>query len=502
MEQELIWKANSGQQELALRIPSSVFEELYGGARGGGKTDAGIHWIVSPGEDTSFPVIEIPKFRGLVIRKNSDDLSDWIDRAQRVYVPEYGAKLVKHPHVYFQFPHGSVIRCGHLKDKDAYTKYQGHEYQRLLIEELTQIPREDDYEKLIASCRSTVDGVRPQVFATTNPGGKGHAWVKRRFIDPRITNRPFNNPRSGRLAIFIPAKIDDNPVLMEKDPDYIKMLEAYKTTNPDLYKAWRHGDWEIFTGQAFPEFMASTHVINRMPVDLKYCKKVCTLDWGYTDPCSIHWLAYMPENKHGVRHTIVYREAYANQKTPRAWAQLLCKIFKYEMPDELVLPADVFHKRLSETSIASIFKQEFQKAGLNVNIVKADTSSGSRVQRVNIMHDGLSISPDGMPYLLFMQNCPNLIRTLPELIMSETKVEDIEDDQEDHAFDSVTYGYRRLKPAFGHSLNVWQKDRSGNVSMRKSWQTDDNGAITPGAGGDILKQIAGVKSNNHGEPEK
>ena len=171
----LEWRPHPGKQEEALR--RNEFEVLYGGQRGGGKTDAGLVWLTE--------YIQHPRYRALVIRKNSEDLSDWIDRAAYLY-QRYGARPTGKPAT-ITFPSGAKIRTGHLKDDLAYTKYQGHEYQRILIEELTQIPDETRYLQLISSCRTSIPELIPQIFCTTNPGGLGHAWVKARFIDVAIS---------------------------------------------------------------------------------------------------------------------------------------------------------------------------------------------------------------------------------------------------------------------------------------------------------------------------
>jgi hypothetical protein len=228
--EQIKWKPNLGQQTEALSW--DVFELMYGGARGGGKTDAGLAWLLYD--------IENPRYRGLVIRRNADDLKDWIDRARIMY-SETGAVFVGQP-VEIRFPSGAIVRTGHLNDSNAYMKYQGHEYHRMLIEELTQIPSERMYEMLIASCRSTVDGLKPRIFATTNPDGPGHTWVKERFIEGREANKPFKDEKSGRTRLFVPAKVEDNPVLMEKDPDYVKFLDSLK--DPELREQWRHGSWK------------------------------------------------------------------------------------------------------------------------------------------------------------------------------------------------------------------------------------------------------------------
>ena len=133
-----------------------------------------------------------------------------------------GADFVKGE---IRFPSGAALILGHLKDDNAYEKYQGHEYHRMLIEELTQIPNEESYLKLISSCRSTIPELRPQVFATTNPGGRGHGWVKKRWKlekNPKVLTRTTDE-ESGRTRVFIPAKVDDNPHIMKNDPGYVKL---------------------------------------------------------------------------------------------------------------------------------------------------------------------------------------------------------------------------------------------------------------------------------------
>jgi len=228
---EPVRSAHKGPQTRALQ--RLEFEVLYGGARGGGKTDAGLAWLLYD--------IGNPKYRALVIRRNADDLSDWIDRARQMYQGT-GAEVVGKPAI-IRFPSGAIIRTGHLKDEWAYTKYQWHEYHKILIEELTQIPNEESYMRLISSARSTVDGLKPQIFCTTNPWNIWHIWVKKRFVDVALAGDVYIDPISERGRIFIPAKIEDNPTLMEKDPEYVKYLDSLPE---DLRNAWRHGSWDVF----------------------------------------------------------------------------------------------------------------------------------------------------------------------------------------------------------------------------------------------------------------
>ena len=227
MTENILWQPHKGAQTTALQ--QSSFEILYGGARGGGKTEAGLAWMIEP------TYLMNEKYRGLVIRRNYDDLRDWIDRAKMFY-RSLGVKVTGNP-AEFNFPSGAKIRTGHLADSDATYKYLGHEYHKILIEELTIIPDEENYLRLISTCRSTVKGLEPQVFCTTNPGGAGHMWVKQRFVDV-AREREYIDPVTDRTRVFIPSRVYDNPTLMENDPDYVKTLKGLPE---ELRDAWLEG---------------------------------------------------------------------------------------------------------------------------------------------------------------------------------------------------------------------------------------------------------------------
>lgn len=213
-----------------------VDEKLYGGGRGGGKTDGGMAWLIHPN------YVSHPKYRGLVIRRHNTDLSDWVDRARAMYIPTKA--LISGNPVEIRFPSGAVIRTGHLKDAEAYTKYQGHEYQRVLIEEASHIPSEDLYERLIASCRSTIPELSPRILLTSNPDGNGRLWLKKRFRIDLPKQVYFRDAESGRSRMYIPSTVKDNPFLL-RDGAYVKYLESLG--DPDLRRAWLEGDWDAFS---------------------------------------------------------------------------------------------------------------------------------------------------------------------------------------------------------------------------------------------------------------
>lgn len=480
LREEGYWVPNAGPQELALALSNNptIFEVFFGGARGPGKTDGGLGWLTKDMKNS--------QMRALVIRKNSEDLSDWIDRARRMYGP-LRATFTGKP-VVGRVPSGSVIRSGHLKDDDAYTKYQGHEYHRMLIEELTQIPNEKRYLQLIASCRSTVVGLSPQVFITANPGGVGHLWVRKRFVDPdpnvcivqdlqyhyidddgneKVSNyKIITDRKTGMKRAYIPATLDDNPILKKNDPNYVRQLDALEESEPDLYKAWRFGDWDIFAGQVFKEWRPTKdgkpyHVIPMLPtyVDeargqrrsiLDVCQKYISLDWGYNDPTSIHWNAVSPEDAMGIKRYYTYREMSGTERTPKEWARDIAEVVLTEPIETLIMPHDTYSHLGGNKPIATQFQEVFdefalQHPGFHISIVYGEAKSHvSKINRQALLHEMLAEAPDGLPYLQILSSCPKLIETLPALPYSESKPEEIDDKADDHYYDSETYGLYKI----------------------------------------------------------
>ncbi len=434
-----VWQSNPGPQTFVLSLPNNTHEILYGGARGGGKTDAGLVWI---GEHQANE-----RYRALVIRKNADDLSDWVDRV-RVMFPH--ANVAYRPAI-ITFPSGAVIRTGHLKDDQAYTKYQGQEYQRMLIEELTQIPTEKRYLQLTSSCRSTIPGLQAQIMSTTNPGGVGHGWVKKRFVDfsKPFIRKPDNT--SGRLRVFIPATIDDNPVLAEHDPMYVKSLDALRDTDEDLWKAWRMGDWKVFAGQAFREWRVALHVVNQFDYPLDQCQRILSFDWGYSDKAVATWLAFTPENRWGVKRCYLYRQLVKTETDPDTWADEVATYCRVDKVKYMVLPRDTFAHKESKVTIASKFEDALKPLG--IHIVKADMSPGSRINRKAITHTFLSMAPDGKPYMQVHESCTDFIESIPTLVYDERNVEDIAEG-DDHCLRCdtkvlTTQGYQNIGDLVG-----------------------------------------------------
>ena len=398
------------------------FEVLYGGARGGGKTDAGLAWLVRETHN--------PKLRALILRRNSDDLRDWVDRAYQLYAPMGVIKAGNPPE--FRWPSGAIFRTGHLKDDQAYTKYQGHEYHRILIEELTQIEQEKQYLRLLSSCRSTID-ITPRVFATTNPGGKGHQWVKKRFVDPAPAGTTIWE--NNRSRVFIQATMDDNPTLMQKDPMYVANIEALKKDDYETYMAWRFGDWDRFAGQVFSEFNRDHHVIK--PIIPKQGTFYLWMDWGYSDHHPTSFSAYISsiirsktKDGQGYHQVITFKEFCGNHKDPEEWARIIYKSCnKMGIRPKLGIcdPSMIGTRKETGKLPGNLMMDEWKRLhGSNwLQLIKGNNARTGRVGGVAVMHKWLSM-PLGLPYWLITESCVNLIRTLPMLIYDEHSVEDVD----------------------------------------------------------------------------
>jgi len=422
------WYPNPGPQTEVLQRDED--EILFGGARGGGKTDAGIVWMVAPEYITN------PRYAGLVIRKNADDLTSWIERARYMYAC-LGAEFSGKPPI-IRFPSGAYIKLGHLKDDQAYTKYQGHEYQKVNVEELTQIPYEENYLKLISSCRSTIPGLKPMVFASANPGGVGHVWVKKRYVDVAL-NKTFYYEAEvmgrtvRRSRIFIPSRVEDCPQIIENDPGYVVYLESLPE---ELREAWRYGNWDIFTGQFFDMWNPSVHVIPQRSVLQHGWGLYRGLDWGYTAPAAVVWIAVDFSGNH-----YIYREFYESGNTPTQFAQKVLRmtgegeniITTYADPSIWAKSQYGVGKYNEQATTRSIY-DTLAEAGLYCTKANND-----RINGWNKMRDLLYWDANKKPKLYVCENCPNVIRTLPMLMHDEKHVEDVDTDGEDHLGDGIRY---------------------------------------------------------------
>lgn len=426
---------------------SLAFETLYGGAAGGGKTAAlCAEAITSAIEESGTHVYIFRRTLQDLRRSVFNEIMRQVARYQNL--PDYqkvimpnGKRLIityNNQESAFKFSNDSFIQFAYLDTVADRYRYQSAEIHILLIDELTHF-LQDDYEYLKTRVRSA-DDRRLRIMCATNPGNIGHGWVRDYFIeskDPEIHRIPeelWLDPNTELTRIFIPAKLDDHPNARFRET-YGRVLDAIPDEN--LKAALRDGDWHRFEGQIYTEWDKDKHVISKLPDGLKLadCEKYIGFDWGYNDYACATFLAVAPENEVGVKHVYAYREVYDRQKSPTWWGKEIREYMDHETIDYMILPHDCFSHLGGNQTIARTFS-DFDIPHLRAN----SQSHAAKMHRMALMHQLLSTSEDGTPYLQFLDVCANNIRTIPDLPYSETKAEEVSEKAEDHAFDATTYG--------------------------------------------------------------
>jgi phage terminase large subunit len=324
----------------------------------------------------------------------------------------------------FTFPNNSRLKLGYCDSEGDMFQYQGQEYDVIGFEEATLFTWA--MVQFILTCnRSTRPDFKARAYYTMNPGGDSHAEFKRLFID-----RNFQGNEKAEDYHFIPAKVYDNKVLMESNPEYIEILKAL----PDeLRKAHLDGDWNIFVGQVFSEFRQDIHVEDAFDIPKSWIK-FRAMDWGFSKPYAVIWGAV---DHDGVIH--IYRELYGckdgkhnvgTQETAKEVAKQVRMAEKGEKVSYGVADPACWAKTGHEGgSIAESFEKE------KVYWIRADND---RLQGKMEVHARLR--GDGkIPGIKIFRACRHLIRTLPMLAYDKHRVEDIDTNMEDHIFDSLRY---------------------------------------------------------------
>jgi phage terminase large subunit len=385
----------------------------YGGARGGGKSWAMRRKFV-------LLALRYSNLQLLLLRRTLPELNE--NHARPLQTELSGFVNYNQTHREFTFPNGSRIKLGYCdNEKDVY-QYQGQEYDVIGLEEATHFT--ESQMQFITTCnRSVRSDFSPRMYYTCNPGGVGHAWVKRLFIDRR-----YRASEQAEDYVFIPARVTDNPVLM-KTPSYLKILENLPEP---LKRAHLNGDWDVLAGQYFGEFSRERHVLEPFSVP-KSWRKFRAMDWGYNDPCCVLWFAVSPGGR-----VYVYREYYEREVLSSETAKRIRSLTGEEKIAYTAASPDAWQCRgmnasgeLPGMSIAEVF------AHGGVPLLRADNTRVPGWQRVR---EYLADGDDGQPRLGIFRSCQNLIRTLPMLTFDENFVEDVSGACEDHAPEALRYG--------------------------------------------------------------
>ena len=265
------------------------------------------------------------------------------------------------------------------------------------------------------------------MYLTCNPGGVGHAWVKRLFID-----RQYRGSENPNDYVFIPARVYDNKALLETDTGYVKMLENLPE---NMRRAWLEGDWNVFDGQYFPEFREDIHVCEPFAIPDGWVRYTA-MDYGL-DMLAHYWIAISPDNI-----AYVYRELY---EAGVIVSEAVKKIREREERGELIYsriaPPDLWNAQSSTGKSTALL---FDEAGLSLDKANNDRISGWLAVK-ELLKAEERLQPDGTKVktarLKIFRTCPNLIRTLPLLQYDEKKINDAatEPHEVTHAPDALRY---------------------------------------------------------------
>ena len=422
-QQEVVFKPNTGPQTDFLA--SAEREVFYGGARGGGKSYA---MLVDP-----LRYCDKTHHRALLLRRTMPELRDLITHSQRLYNRAFPGAKWREQEKEWRFPSGAKIEFGYAENMTDALRYQGQSYTWIGIDELPQYPSPDIYNFLRSSLRSVDPNIPVYMRATGNPGNIGSQWVREMFVDPITPNTAFNieiKTPSGIKYItrrFIPAKLQDNPYLMQTD-DYYAMLSSL----PEVQrKQFLEGDWDAFEDSSFPEFSKSIHVVDPFDVPRGW-QKFRAADWGYSSPACVLWFAIDYDN-----NLWVYRELYTQKITADVFARKVLMLEKDEYIRYGVLDASTWAKR---GDIGPSIAETMIQAGCKWR--QSDRTPRSRIRGKLEIHKRLKLTDTVKkePGLRIFSTCRNLIRTLPLLPLDDHNPEDINTNAEDHAYDALRYG--------------------------------------------------------------
>lgn len=415
---------------------SEADEVLFGGAAGGGKTTA----IVA---DALFRCLNHRLVTAYVFRRTYQELEDVLIPAARALLPKGAGRYVASEHE-IAFVNGSVVRFRHCFTAGDVYRYQGAEINYLYIDELTHFPK-SMYDYLKTRLRANVrQNMTPKVRCTTNPGGIGHAWVKKRFVDagPPMTeicefqHSDYLDKDNRHTRLFIPATLLSNPHIQKA---YVFELEKKPEA---LRKALLDGDWNVFEGQAFPEWRDNpagyhdgrlSHVIHPFQIPSEW-RILRSFDFGYARPFSVLWWAVDFDDTVYLIHEW-YGASDANVGLRLNPAEIADGIKQRE--------AELFAGR----TVSGPADPSIWDASRGISVAEQMEEQGvyfqkgvnSRLSGKMHFHYRLRFDENGKARFYVFSTCKAFIRTFPAMNLSRENPEDVDTACEDHAYDAARY---------------------------------------------------------------
>lgn len=436
------WAPHPGGQEAFLSCP--IPEILLEGNRGGGKTEAVLlrfwrHVRQGWGLD----------WRGIIFRREYKHLDDLVVKSKRLFHRiDPQARFIHSKDAYkWVWPTGEELLFRAAADGESYWDHHGHEYPFIHFEELQTWPTDDLYDAMKACWRSPVPGIPRYYGATANPFGVGHGHVKERFVDPGPPGTVIQSKDGPRVRIRL--MLEENRTLLSADPRYRERLAGI--ANDALREAWLYGNWDIVVGGFLQgHFDHERHVVDDFDIPLEWTRWR-SMDWGFGRPYSIGWYAMSPE---GVIYR--YRELYgwggkANVGSRESAEEVSRKVLDMEA---LERKAGIEFRRNPADSAIWAEQGGMRRDGREVTVGELFRRSGVPWQPVR---KGPGSRRSGAQVVIhFLQqdrfrvlrSCQHWLRTVPYLMPDEDDWEDVDTEQEDHAWDETRYSLvSRHRPA-------------------------------------------------------
>ena len=431
----VIFQPNKGPQTDFLA--ASEREVLYGGSAGGGKSYA---MLADP-----LRYMGHPSFSGLLLRHTTEELRELIFKSQELYPKIWKGIKWSERKMQWLAPSGARLWLSYLDRDDDVLRYQGLAFSWIGFDELTQWATPFAWNYMRSRLRSVSHDLPVYMRATTNPGGRGHGWVKKMFIDPapagksfeaqdietgEVLRYPEGHSKAGKALFkrrFIPARLMDNPYLAEQGDYEAMLLSLPEQQRRQLLE----GDWDIKEGAAFTEFNRDIHVVEPYTIPNNWVKfRAC--DYGYGSKSAVLWIAVSPSEQ-----LVVYRELYVSKVLATDLADMVLEL---EINDGNirygVLDSSLWHKR-GDTG-PSLAEQMITRG---CRWRPSDRSKGSRVAGKNEIHRRLQVDDfTEEPRLVFFNTCTHTISQLPAIPLDKKNSEDVETTSEDHLYDALRYG--------------------------------------------------------------
>jgi phage terminase large subunit len=364
----------------------------YGGARGGGKS-----WALR--RKLILMSLRYPGLRTMILRRSYSQLRE----NHILPLQSEIGKLAQYSETAktFVFPNGSRIRMGYCATESDVLQYQGQEYDIIAIDEATQLT---EYQfQTLKACIRGVNAYPKRMYLTCNPGGVGHAWVKRLFVD-----RQYRAGEDPDEYAFISAKVYDNAILCERDTAYVQQLQSLPEK---LRRAWLDGEWDLFEGQFFSEFRRDVHTVMPYEIPTSY-PRFCAMDYGFDMLCVL-WLAVSP-----VGTLTVYRELCVPNLTLSQAADAIAKACQGEALAYLVASPDLWNRR-QDSGVSGVEILSRNRALPPLLCADDRRVIGWRTLREYLQYDELT-----PPRLQIFSSCTELIRCLPALLFDRHNAED------------------------------------------------------------------------------